>query len=452
MSYGSRSARSGVIGAVCAVAALLAAAPAAADTFTVTNGDDDAVTTPPGSLRAAIEAAEANSNAPTVDQIQITFTGNINLVDSLPLIQTPMTITGTGASNVNVTRGSAASTQFPFFAVLPASGDTVTIQDLRIAGARATGYAGGGVSMVGLGNLIIDSVVFSDNQSDQGGGVFYDKGFTSIRNSTLTGNDAAFGGGILASKFGTDVGTGEVVNSTISGNSVTEFGGGIYVGQGEIQIQSSTIQDNTGDSDDSSVTVEGGGIYNANVSGAAAVSVANTLFADNHDGTTTPVDSECGGDYTSFGYNLREADNPGECTGFTATGDFVDADATMLGSVAANGGPTPTIALLTGNPAINAGNPAAPGSGTFPVCPAVDQRGFLRDGTAGVCDIGAFEVGATNPHPPPPPPPTPGQTGSPVASVPVFNLAGAIKHCKKKFRKGPKRKKCIKRAKHRALA
>jgi hypothetical protein len=55
-----------------------------------------------------------------------------------------------------------------------------------------------------------------------------------------------------------------------------------------------------------------------------------------------------------------------------------------------------------------------------------------------VCDIGAFEV-----QPTPPPVTTP--TGT------AFDLKRAIKRCKKKFRKGPMRKKCIKRAKRRAL-
>jgi len=36
------------------------------------------------------------------------------------------------------------------------------------------------------------------------------------------------------------------------------------------------------------------------------------------------------------------------------------------------------------------------------------------------------------------------------AAATTFNLKGAIKKCKKKFPKGPKRKKCIKKAKRRA--
>src|SRR6202041_1386914 len=45
-----------------------------------------------------------------------------------------------------------------------------------------------------------------------------------------------------------------------------------------------------------------------------------------------------------------------------------------------NGGPTQTMALLTGSPAINAGDPNG--------APSTDQRGVLRDASP---DIGAFE-------------------------------------------------------------
>jgi hypothetical protein len=61
-----------------------------------------------------------------------------------------------------------------------------------------------------------------------------------------------------------------------------------------------------------------------------------------------------------------------------------------------NGGLTQTYALLADSPAIDAGNPGAPGSGGF-ACAAIDQRGFNRlqdgngDGTDR-CDIGAFEL------------------------------------------------------------
>jgi len=54
-----------------------------------------------------------------------------------------------------------------------------------------------------------------------------------------------------------------------------------------------------------------------------------------------------------------------------------------LGTLANNGGRTQTMLLLSGSPAINAGNNAT--------CPTTDQRGILRP-QGGVCDIGAVEM------------------------------------------------------------
>ena len=55
----------------------------------------------------------------------------------------------------------------------------------------------------------------------------------------------------------------------------------------------------------------------------------------------------------------------------------------QLQNLADNGGSTPTMALPTGSPAINAGIAAG--------APATDQRGFTRTGNP---DIGAFEFGS----------------------------------------------------------
>ena len=53
----------------------------------------------------------------------------------------------------------------------------------------------------------------------------------------------------------------------------------------------------------------------------------------------------------------------------------------LLAGPANNGGPTGTMALQPGSPAVNAGNPAR--------CPGRDQRGYTRQG---VCDSGAYEL------------------------------------------------------------
>jgi hypothetical protein len=90
------------------------------------------------------------------------------------------------------------------------------------------------------------------------------------------------------------------------------------------------------------------------------------------------------GKLTSQGYNLVGNSRGAQIVGVT-TGNIVGTFPALinasLGPLANNGGPTKTHALLTGSPAINAGNTET--------SPATDQRGAARVGTA---DIGAYEL------------------------------------------------------------
>ena len=122
-----------------------------------------------------------------------------------------------------------------------------------------------------------------------------------------------------------------------------------------------TIADNS--------AANGGGLATFNVSSGDDMNLTNTIVADN------PVGGDCQGAFVVDGGNNIVADN--SC-GFSGGAD------PMLGPLAANGGPTPTHALLSGSPAINQGNPAA--------CLPADQRGVARQG---ICDIGAYEFLAT---------------------------------------------------------
>ena len=76
-------------------------------------------------------------------------------------------------------------------------------------------------------------------------------------------------------------------------------------------------------------------------------------------------------------------DQDGHC-GFDGNGDIASADP-HLASIADNGGPTRTQALLAGSQAIGNGNPSH--------CLANDQRDIPRDG---LCDIGAFQTHPTS--------------------------------------------------------
>jgi hypothetical protein len=66
-----------------------------------------------------------------------------------------------------------------------------------------------------------------------------------------------------------------------------------------------------------------------------------------------------------------------------------------LGTLASNGGPTQTVALLAGSPAIDAGDDSVLGP---PLSLTTDQRGLARLAGSHV-DIGAFEFGASAPSP-----------------------------------------------------
>lgn len=98
----------------------------------------------------------------------------------------------------------------------------------------------------------------------------------------------------------------------------------------------------------------------------------NTLLANN-------APSNASGTITDAGHNLS---SDASCA-FGATGSVNNIDP-MLGPLADNGGPTLTMALLPGSPAIDT-------AGTLN-SPATDQRGFPRP-VAAAADIGAYEYG-----------------------------------------------------------
>jgi hypothetical protein len=151
-----------------------------------------------------------------------------------------------------------------------------------------------------------------------------------------------------------------IVNSTISNNS----GAGIRVTPGTptdtLSIINSTITGHT-----------------TGLSNSGSLSLLNTIVANN-----SVVD--CFGTITSNGYNIDSDDS----CGLSGTGDIPNANP-LLGPLQDNGGPTLTYALLSGSPAIDAGNDVG--------APTADQRGWDRpqDGdndSIDVTDIGAYEL------------------------------------------------------------
>jgi hypothetical protein len=270
------------------------------------------------------------------------------------------------------------------------------------------------------GNLTVNSSTISNNSAQcyttgfsgyavqagtgSGGGIYTAGGTLSINSSTIAGNKAvggdsyystypgdAFGGGLFIGG-----GTVAINNSTFADNQASagvnlsgggsqetyEFGGGLYIGGGTVSIDYSTLAGNQA----LGYPGYGGGIDNA--APAGALQMYDTILADNsaYEFGSLGDGPDLYGSVTSLGYNLIGNSTGG--SGFAAT-DLLNVNP-QLGPLQNNGGPTQTMALLPGSPAINAGDPS---DNTNPNTPAYDQRGpgYARI-VGGTIDIGAFEV------------------------------------------------------------
>ena len=154
-----------------------------------------------------------------------------------------------------------------------------------------------------------------------------------------------------------------ITNSTISGNSA-DTGGGIYLAA-NASLQNVTITNNSAITSSGGILIDGG------------LQLGRSIIA----GNSAPDAPDVLGNINSQGYNLIE--NMIGNIGGNTTGNIFHQNA-RLAPLGFYGGATQTHALLSGSPAINAGNTAT--------SPTLDQRGAARIGTA---DIGAFELNNT---------------------------------------------------------
>jgi hypothetical protein len=254
---------------------------------------------------------------------------------------------------------------------------TLTIIDSILTGNRAIrgngndGFGGAIYNCPGA-TLTLINTTFRGNMAVEGGAIC-NGGTLTINNSTFSGNIARHhrGGAIF------NYGTLTINNSTFTSNrTLSGFGGAIhngvlFVAKGILSINNSTIAGNiAGDG-------QGGGIFN--LKGATAV-LQNTVVANN-------VGGNCDGTLKSNGYNLSGDDS---CS-FHSTGDLNDTSPD-LGRLRNNGGPTKTLALLPGSPAIDSGNPSGCTDSKGHLL-KTDQRGKPRPdkGDTGGCDRGAYE-------------------------------------------------------------
>ena len=366
-------------------------------------------TTPCKTIRHAISLATSGD---TIRVAAAIYTENFTLGKSLNIL-------GAGASTTIIDGGGVRTV-----VTISNTSAHVTLSKLTIRNGKAT--SGGGIN--NSGTLTLTNSTVSGNQAPipcihffvfceisagtaSGGGI-YNSGALIISNSIISGNHAgsycnanpcsAFGGGIynrgtlmmirnsslITNSAGTAcstslncrVGTGGAFysfggavtldNSTVTGSSAYRCsgtcrgaGGAIVNGSGNVAVNNSTVSGNSA-----------GGIFN---SGTATLQ--NSIVSNSG--------SNCSGTITSSGYNLS---SDGSCA-FSNSGDR-NSTSPVLGTLAYYGGPTPTIPLLTGSPAIDAGNPSGCKDGLGHLL-KTDQRGMPRPDPedSGGCDMGAFE-------------------------------------------------------------
>jgi hypothetical protein len=340
----------------------------------VNGSDNNNCKTPQTACKTIGHAISLASSGDSIRVAAATYTENLTIGFSLKVI-------GSGATTTIVDGGGVNTV-----VAIPNATPRVTLAGVTIR--NGSGFDGGGVS--NNGTLTINNSNLFHNSSKRSGGAIFNGGGMTInkttisRNSTvgdgggiwnlgtLTINDSTIsrntGGEILFSTGGgiANSATMTINNSTISGNTVVRHGlGGIENLEGTLTISNSTISAN-----------EGG--INVNLGMAT---LQNSIVANNSEGNCF------GFAVTSNGYNLS---SDGTCN-FSNSGDLNNTDP-KLGQLGNYGGPTQTVPLLAGSPAIDSGNPGGCTDGNGHLL-KTDQRGRPRPDheDTGGCDMGAYE-------------------------------------------------------------
>jgi hypothetical protein len=246
---------------------------------------------------------------------------------------------------------------------------TATVTDSTLSGNNAR-YEAGGIYNSGTAT-VTDSTLSGNGVLNGNGGGIYNIGMVIVTDSTLSGNNIIdYGGGIYNDGTEPNNGTVKVRDSTLSDNSAGAGGGIANVGYGAVTFTNSTLSGNS--------AAYGGAIFNQ----GASVSIEATIVAEGTRGEDCDLNFlDFSFPLTDLGYNI---DDDGSCAfSGTSISDSSTIDAS-LGSLANNGGPTQTIALL-------GTSPTDPAIDVVPAadCPATDQRGAPRTAP---CDIGAYDT------------------------------------------------------------
>ena len=277
--------------------------PSPVNTYTVTTTSDPSTGTAcpatpghPCSLRSAMN--QANSDG-TFDKINLpSGTYLLELGDLYANNFGGTTIAGAGAGSTTI-EADSSSGDYPF-SVFFVQG-LLTINNATVSGGS---NLGGGGADVSDGSLALNGTTFSGNNAEIGGGVFVAPGAeATLSHSTLTDNEAVYGGGLddegqvlasnsmvtdnIAEENGGGISLSEDVpgasfngnNLTVSGNYAAFGGGGISSNFATFALSNSTISYNGSNS--GFYTETGGGIASEGIATVNQTTIAhNTASMD----------------------------------------------------------------------------------------------------------------------------------------------------------------------------
>jgi hypothetical protein len=406
-------------------------------------------------------------------------------------------VTGTGVASLTsgVVSGNTSSSGGAGIAF---SGQTLTVANSRISGNTTSADGGGVENTSTLGTATFHEVLFSQNVStgSGGGGAFNAAGLgtTNFKNATFTTNHADADGGAVRS--GSATATTNLNNVTIAGNVADENdagggdGGGISNGGGKVAVGNSIVANNLAlgggapdcDASMANPLLRTGYELIRDATGCTFGGLGDTAtgYLTGVDPLLGPLASNGGTTQTMAllpGSPVVNAGNPAAPTGSGGTCEVSDqrnlprSSAVLpcdLGAFEVQravchsfsrtigvGQATPVQLDCSGDPFVYAigtgpshgslsGFNALTGDVTYTPAPGFSGTdSFTYRGVNGpiASSLSTVTFSVTGPTTTLPTPNLP---------EPKFNLKKAIRKCKRKVPKGPKRTKCIKKAQKRA--
>lgn len=283
---------------------------------------------------------------------------------------------------------------------------------------------GGAIAVGGPYSIEIERSTFVGNSTGTlGGAIFASVGVegVSITSSTFSKNTAVHGGAVY------DTGSVNIINSTFVGNRATGTtgeGGAILARGGTVSF--STFLNNTASAPLDGEDIPGEAIYLEAESDSPDLDLTANIFAGSSPhpqlgvGSDLPPDPGPLGQILDGGANMFSTANEPDFVTLGGTSVFSASVTQIFGAspqLGDNGGPTQTVALVSGSPAIGIVPADAPALTT-------DQRGQLREGLR---DAGAFEFQPSDAvAPAPAPAPELAATGSAPISTVLGGFAALI--------------------------